>query len=267
MTTTATTQISNWQTAFTWVKECIATIRQQPLKWLAVAFAYLVIFLLLPAGLPLVISYALALLYPTFLVLAVSLYREADAGRATPMAMLINNIKHAMMPLLLLGLICVAYSFVVAYFTEADSVALKLLVDSKAEPQQILAQALPLLLKALIFLAPLMMATWFAPMLIAFQGLNVLQAIKSSIAGSIQGMLPMGLSWLIITFGMALLMIMVGIVFGLISVVLPTLGIFLTSVFLIVSFLFATALMLAFQYVTYRDICHDIYAASAQAKT
>ena len=204
MTTTITTQTSSWQTAITWVKECIAIVRKQPLKWLAVAFAYLLIFLLLPAGLPLVMSYALALLYPTFLVLAVGLYREADAGRSTPTAMLINNIKHAMLPLLLLGVICVVYSFVVAYFTEADSAALKLLVDSKAAPQQILAQALPLLFKALLFLAPLMMATWFAPMLIAFQGLDVLHAIKSSIAGSIQGMLPMGLSWLIITFGMAL---------------------------------------------------------------
>ena len=267
MTTTITTQTSSWQTAITWVKECIAIVRKQPLKWLAVAFAYLLIFLLLPAGLPLVMSYALALLYPTFLVLAVGLYREADAGRSTSMAILINTIKHAMLPLLLLGVICVAYSFVVAYFTEADSAALKLLVDSKAAPQQILTQALPLLLKALLFLVPLMMATWFAPMLIAFQGLNVLPAVKSSIAGSIQAMLPMGLSWVIITFGMALLMITVGVVFGLISIVLPTLGVFLTSIFLIISFLFATALMLAFQYVTYRDICHDVYAVSAQAES
>ena len=62
-------------------------------------------------------------------------------------------------------------------------------------------------------------------------------------------------------------MIIVGVVFGLIGMVLPTVGVFLTSIFLIISFLFATALMLAFQYVTYRDICHDIYATSAQAKS
>ena len=258
MTTTNSTHISHWQTSITWVKECLATIRKQPLKWLTVALAYLAIFLLLPAALPIVLTYLLALLYPTFLVFAVGLYREAYAGRTTSITSLINQIKPAMMSLLLLGMICVAYSLMVAYFTETDSAALKLLIDSKAETHKILAQAFPLILKALMFLLPLMMATWFAPMLIAFQGLTVWQAIKSSIAGSIQGMLSMGLSWLIITFGMALLMIVFGAVFGLVSIVLPTLGIFLTSIFLIISFLFATALMLAFQFVTYRDICRDI---------
>ena len=257
--TTATTQ-SNWQTAMAWVKECVIIIKQQPLKWLGVAFVYLLIFLLLPAGLPVVLGYALALLYPSFLVLAVSLYREADAKRATPLLALIQSIKPVILPLLYLGLICVAYSFVVAYFTEADSEALKLLVNSKAPPEQILAQALPLILKALICLVPLMMATWFAPMLIAFQRFNVGKAIKSSIAGSIQGMLPMSLSWLIITLAMVLLMTTVGILFGLVSVLSPPLGVFLTSIFLILSFLFATALMLAFQYVTYRDICKDFTA-------
>ena len=34
----------------------------------------------------------------------------------------------AIVPLLLLGVICVAYSFLVAFFTEADSFALKKLV-------------------------------------------------------------------------------------------------------------------------------------------
>ena len=258
MTTTSPTQQSNWQTAMTWVKECVTTIRKQPFKWLSVALAYLMIFLLLPAKLPVVISYVLALFYPTFLVLAVGLYREEDAGRATSLTTLIHQVKPALKSLLLLGMVCVAYSFVVAYFTEADSVALKVLIDTKAEPKLILSQALPLILKALVFLLPLMMATWFAPMLIAFQGLNVVQAIKSSIAGSIQGMVTMGLSWLIITVGMVLLMITVGVVFAIVSIALPTVGVFLTPVFLIISFLFATALMLAFQYVTYRDICRDV---------
>ncbi len=252
-----TSPVSNWQTAINWVKECVQIIREQPSKWLIVAFIYLLVFLLLPAGLPLVISYALALLYPSFLVLAVSLYREAYAKRSTPLSALILAIKPTIMPLLLLGAICVAYSFVVAFFTEADSAALKLLVDSKAPTEQILQTAFPLLLKAFMCLIPLMMATWFAPMLIAFQGLKVGQAIKSSIAGTIQGMLPMALSWLIITLAMVVLMISAGIVFGLISTVLPKVGVLLTAVFLIFSFLFATALMLAFQYVTYRDICKD----------
>lgn len=252
-----TSTVSNWQTAMTWVKECVNIIWQQPFKWLAVAFMYLLIFLLLPARLPVVIGYALALLYPTFLALAVSLYREAYAKRETPLNVLIQAIKPTMMPLLLLGAICVAYSIVLAFFTQADSAALKLLVDSKAPTEQILQTAFPLLLKAFMCLIPLMMATWFAPMLIAFQGLKVGQAIKSSIAGTIQGMLPMALSWLIITLAMVALMISAGIVFGLISTVLPKIGELLTIVFLIFSFLFATALMLAFQYVTYRDICKD----------
>jgi len=110
------------------------------------------------------------------------------------------------------------------------------------------------LLKLSLLLIPLMMATWFSPMLIAFNNYSLIKAIKSSIAGSLQYMIALAAAWLLLTVGIIALMLIVGIVAGIISNLVPVLGQMLMSMVVFGCLLLATALMLAFQYVSYRDV-------------
>jgi hypothetical protein len=125
---------------------------------------------------------------------------------------------------------------------------------SESQMMEFIQKMMPILLKLSLLLIPLMMATWFAPMLIAFNNYGVMKAIKSSIAGSIQYMVALGAAWIVLTAGILMIMLIIGIVAGILSSLIPGVGQMLMSFVLFGIFLMATALMLAFQYVSYRDV-------------
>ena len=158
-----------------------------------------------------------------------------------------------------LGGICLLYGIVVSFILNSDIEGLLKFTQGKDEMTEsqamLMMQAMiPLLLKLSLMLIPLMMATWFSPMLIAFNNYGVIKAIKSSIAGSLQYMVALGASWLMLTAGIVGAMLLVGIVVGIISSLAPLLGQMLTSLLVFGCLLLATTLMLAFQYVSYRDV-------------
>ena len=67
-------------------------------------------------------------------------------------------------------------------------------------------------------------------------------------------MVALAVAWAVLTAGILALMLAVGIVAGLISAMVPVLGQMLMSFIVFGCLLLATALMLAFQYVSYRDV-------------
>ena len=113
---------------------------------------------------------------------------------------------------------------------------------------------LPVMLKMLLLSIPLLMATWFSPMLIAFNNYSLVKAMKSSIAGSLQYIIALTAAWLLLSFGILGLMLGAGIFGGIVSALVPALGQLLIPFILFGCMLLATALMLAFQYVSYRDV-------------
>lgn len=125
---------------------------------------------------------------------------------------------------------------------------------TESQMLDMLNKMLTLLLKLLLLSAPLMMATWFSPMLIAFNNYTVVKAIKSSIAGSLQYMISLGVAWLILTAGVALLMLIVGLLGGLLAWIDSQIAEVVMTLVIFVCFLIATALMLTFQYISYKDI-------------
>ena len=85
-------------------------------------------------------------------------------------------------------------------------------------PEQASSVMLPLLF-ALLLLMPLLMAYWFAPVLVGLNGLSAADAMKLSFKASLRNMLPM-LAYSVIIVG---LMIVAIIPFGLgLLVVIPT---------------------------------------------
>ena len=251
---------SRTKTGISWVKESVALFKTAPRKWLTVALVYVGLFMMLPSipGLQF-FAFISILIWPVFLAIAIALYRNAELKKQQNVNEIIMQIQPKIAQLVALGGTCLLYAVLVSFVLNSDVQGLQTLMgdkDKMTESQMMafLQTMFPLLLKLTLLLIPLMMATWFAPMLIAFNNYNLIKAIKSSIAGSLQYMVELGASWIVLTAGILVLMLAVGIVAGVISALVPLLGQMLMSLIVFGCLLLATALMLAFQYVSYRDV-------------
>ena len=240
------------KTGVSWVKESAALFKTAPRKWLLLALTYIGLFVMLPAipGLQ-VFSFISILIWPVFLAIAMMLYRNVELKKQQNLSEVFENIKPKMSQLIALGGACLLYVLLVSFVLSGDIQSLAVLAENQAKMTEaemlvFLQKMLPLLLKFTLLLIPLMMAVWFSPMLIALNNYSVVKALKSSIAGSLQYMVALGAAWLVLTLGMVALMLPVIIIGALI----PVLG----QMLLFGCLLLATALMLAFQYVSYRDV-------------
>ena len=253
-------QESSTKTGISWVKESVDLFKTAPRKWLSLALAYVGLFMMLPSipGLQF-FAFVSILIWPVFLAIAIMMYRNADIKKEQNFSEIINNIQPKLKQLIALGGACLLYAAFVSFVLNSDIKGLAELTQNKAnmtESQLIvfLQKMFPFLLKFTLLLIPLMMATWFSPMLIVFNNYSFVKALKSSVAGSLQYMIALGVSWLLLTLGIVALMLIVGIVAGIVSSLVPVLGQMLMSFVVFGCLLLATALMLAFQYVSYRDV-------------
>ncbi len=251
---------SRTQTGISWVKESVALFKTAPRKWLMLALGYVGIFMMLPSvpGLQF-FAFISILIWPVFLAIAIAFYRNAEMQKQQNLSEIFTQIQPNIKILIALGGACLLYAVLVSFVLNSDLQGLQALLGSKdkmTESQMLafLQKMFPILLKLTLLLIPLMMATWFSPMLIAFNNYGLVKAIKSSIAGSIQYMVALGAAWAVLTAGILALMLAVGIVAGVISAMVPMLGQMLMSFIVFGCLLLATALMLAFQYVSYRDV-------------
>jgi hypothetical protein len=243
---------SSTKTGISWVKESVALFKTAPRKWLLLALAYIGFFMLLPSvpGLQF-FAFISILVWPVFLVISAALYRNAEMKKQQSLTETMQNIQPKIQQLIALGAACLLYAVLVGFLLDSDIQGLAEVAKNKAKMSEsemmiFLQKMFPVLLKMLLLSVPLLMATWFAPMLIAFNNYSLVRAIKSSIAGSLQYMIALGAAWLLFTAGITALILPVVIVGALV----PVLG----QMLLFGCFLLATALMLAFQYVSYRDV-------------
>ena len=250
---------SRFKTGVSWVKESIDLFKTAPRKWLLLALVYVGVFMMMPSipGLQF-FAFISVLIWPVFLAIAIMMYRNADMKKQQNIGEIFNQIQPKMSQLMALGASCLLYAVLVSFVLNSDIEGLVALTQNKAEmtEPQVLAlmqKMVPFMLKLALLLTPLMMATWFSPMLIAFNNYDLVKAIKSSIAGSIQYMIALASAWILLSGGIVVLMLTVGIVVGIVSNLVPALGQMLTSFLIFGCLLLATALMLAFQYVSYRD--------------
>lgn len=251
---------SRTKTGVSWVTESVALFKTAPRKWLMISLAYVGFFIILPS-MPVLqfLSFISVLLWPVFLAIALAFYRNAEIKKEQNLSEIIHFMKPKMPQLIGLGGTCLLYAALVSLLLNTDLQGLAAFTQNKEEMSEsqmmeFIQKMMPILLKLSLLLIPLMMATWFAPMLIAFNNYGVMKAIKSSIAGSIQYMVALGAAWIVLTAGILMIMLIIGIVAGILSSLIPGVGQMLMSFVLFGIFLMATALMLAFQYVSYRDV-------------
>jgi len=247
---------SKFRIGYVWAKTSFLLLKKQPQKWALVALAYIMLFIVLPGfpGFPTLVKLMFILSWPISLAIIIGLFREADYGGNATVGELINNIKPHMSKLLALGGLCLLYGLLVSMITKGDAAALEVLSGTAATPDMILTRTLPLLAKLLLLLAPMLMATWFAPPLIAYGHYSVIRAIKTSLAGSLQYLVSLGSAWLAITFFIMLGMVAVSVLVGLMSLIIKSPAQILVELIVFICLLLATAWTLAFQYVSYREI-------------
>ncbi len=251
---------SRTQTGTGWVKESIDLFKAQPRKWLSLSLSYVGIFMMLPSVPGLEIFALLAILWwPVFIALAIAMYRDAENKKLQTLSEIFSTLKPKVTALMALGGVCLLYGILVSLILSSDVEGIIELAQVKGQISQsqaaiIIEKTLPIILKLMLLLIPLMMATWFSPMLIAFNNYTVVKAIKSSIAGSIQYMVALSVAWLVITIGVILLLAPIGIITGIMTNIMPNAGNLFASVLVFGCLLLATSMMFALQYVSYRDV-------------
>ncbi|MFM9913355.1 MAG: BPSS1780 family membrane protein [Methylophilaceae bacterium] len=247
---------SKFKIGYNWATTSFSLLKKQPQKWALVALAYVLLFIVLPGfpGFPTLVKLAFILSWPISLALIIGLFREADYGGNATLSDIINNIKPQMSKLLTLGGLCLLYGVLVSMVTKGDAAALEVLSGTGVTPDIIFTRTLPLLAKLLLLLAPMLMATWFAPPLIAYGHYSVIRAIKTSLAGSLQYAISLGSAWLVVTFYIMLGMVAVSVLIGLLSLLIKSPAQVLVELIVFACLLLATAWTLAFQYISYRDI-------------
>jgi hypothetical protein len=224
------------------------------------ASAYVGIFMMLPS-LPGLGFFALftVLIWPIFTAFAVMLFRNADIGKKETIQQTIMLIKPRLRVLISLGLACLLYATLISYLLNSDIEALVPFAEGtkamdEAQYMLFMERFMPFLLKLLLLLLPLFISTWFSPMLIVINRYPVVKAIKSSIAGTIQYTVAMGISWIVLSAAVFAVMLVLGLVVGILAQLMPFLAQTLMPILIFGTLLVTTALMFAFQYVSYRDV-------------
>jgi uncharacterized membrane protein len=209
------------------------------LAWIG-AFVVLVILSMVLQIIPLLGPLAYALLSPVFAGGMMLGARAQDEGEDFTVGHLFSGFKQSTGQLVMIGVLYLVASILILVFIGVmmgGSMAMLGMMMGMEDPaateamvQDPTAILLPILLMLLLFI-PLMMAYWFAPALVAIDGISALSAMKMSFVGCIKNILP----FLLYSIVMLILMVVAAI---------P----------LFLGYLVVLPLMIATMYTAYRDI-------------
>lgn len=238
-----------------WNKESFLLFKKTPNQSLMLSLTYLFIFMLLPS-IPMVQVFSIAsiLIWPIFLVFAVNFYKIHDKNKNETFLAVYEKIKPRLLTLLALGLICLTYAGIVTMVLNSEMQHFIQLSENNNELANVINNFLPMIGKLILLLLPLLMGTWFSPMLIVYNHYSLFKSIKSSIAGSLMYIIPLGLSWLIFSTTAILFMLSCGVLIGSLTSFFPNIGSSLMGAVIFFALLVITSVMFAFQYISYRDI-------------
>ncbi len=238
-----------------WNKESFLLFKKTPNQSLMLSLTYLFIFMLLPS-VPMVQVFSIAsiLIWPVFLVFAVNFYKIHDKNKNETFLTVYEKIKPRLLTLLALGLICLTYAGMVTMILNAEMQHFIQLSENNNELANVINNFVPMIGKLILLLLPLLMGTWFSPMLIVYNHYSLFKSIKSSVAGSLMYIIPLGLSWLIFSTTAILFMLSCGVLIGSLASFFPSIGSSLMGAVIFFALLVITSVMFAFQYISYRDI-------------
>lgn len=245
-----------------WITQAWALFKQQPRIWsLAVALVYLVTIAL--SMVPAIGSLATMILGPVFAGgLMLGAQTQQRTGTLTVVAGFDGFSRHggqlALVGLLyLLGLVLVFVAAGLVAVTAGGLSAGSLEALNAGDPEVVAAAMGPgilsLVLVATLFFVPLLMAYWFAPPLVALDGLSALDAMRMSFVGCLKNILPF------LAYGLALFFLLVGmsVLFGLLAAMLSAISesLAMVAVALLIPLMLVFAVIVVLSiYTGYRDV-------------
>lgn len=179
-----------WQ----WIIEGFRMFRGQPLTWMAIVAVMLLIWLA-SAMIPLVGALAIHLVSPVFFAGLMIACRNADLGQEPEVGQLFSAFKTHAAPLVTVGGIYLVGNIVAVgiTFALAGGSALPALMGKGADIEAMRTAARALTFGVAVGMAvflPVLMAVWFAPLLIVFHNMPPMEAMKRSLAACWQNTLP-----------------------------------------------------------------------------
>ena len=174
-----------------WIASAWPIFRRAAGVWIGMVVALLLIIIVAHL-IPFIGAIAIQILWPVFVGGLMIASRTIDEGGQARFSQLFAGFRQRTGTLVTLGVVWLVVSFlIVAIVIGITGVSVFGLMA--ANPEQVFAAAATALLAALLILAlmlPLVMATWFAPALIVFQGMGVAAAMKASFIGCLKNVLP-----------------------------------------------------------------------------
>lgn len=179
-----------------WIVEGFRIFRKQPLTWITLVMVMLLIWfasLLIPVIGPLAIN----LLSPVFFAGLMLACKTTDEDGEPEFSQLFAAFKTHASPLITVGGIYLVGNIVAVavVFAVAGGTALPTLMGKAAiDPEAVLAAARGLMLGMVVGMAvfiPVLMAVWFAPLLIVFHNRPPVEAMKMSYTASLRNTMPL----------------------------------------------------------------------------
>ncbi|MDD2834034.1 MAG: BPSS1780 family membrane protein [Methylotenera sp.] len=224
---------------YQWIMQGIDLFRLNPVMWVILLVLYLLI--MIPVSLiPVLGSIASTLLAPVFAAGMMWGCRALSRNQDLEINHLFQGFKQNTSQLISVGGVYMLSLLIIAVLVVLmlDKEAVGLLAQGKdLSPEQASAVLLPLL-TALLLIAPVLMAYWFAPVLAGLHRLNAVDAMRLSFIACLKNMLPF------LLYGMVLTLILAVVLWLLINV----------STFLSVIFLALIPVMMTSLYASYADI-------------
>lgn len=202
-----------------WIASGWRIFRRSPLPWIGVTAALLLVWLLL-LSIPKVGPLLFNLLFPVFFAGLMIGCRDVIHGRRLHLGYLLAGFRENASALVTVGGIYLVGMLIVLTIAFGSSEGLPKL-PAKPSPEEIEAARVAFkkmtvpLLSGLAVYVPLMMLTWFAPLLIVFRKMNAVPALKESFSACLQNIgafLVYGLL-LVVLWIAATLPVMIGLLF------------------------------------------------------
>lgn len=253
-----------------WIVDSLALFKQHPVKWIGLSSLYLLFFQILPILLlgliesinqthgSVFILFLVGLLglsltfsWPVFTSFVIGVCRETHVNRPTPVSVIFSRVKPHVNQLLFLGVAFFAYRLITLGFAESDIQALDL---HKMDKEVMPFEFWWLIIKLLLLQIPLLLATWYSPLLISFHQYSLFKAIYHSIWAALHNITALVTAWVTLTLFVVSMMLLLGLLVGIIAVFAKGMAAFLAILVLIFSSLIATAFLFTIQYFSFMSM-------------
>ena len=242
-----------------WVTQSLILIKANFKLTLLLGSAYMFAYLLIPTipGLSL-ISPFLIIVWPISTMIFINYFRLAQDNKEFEFKDLLKIEKQNLRSLTYLGLICLFYSLFISLILSPDLKDILDLANESEMKGNIYNNTIGLITKFIILAIPILMATWFSPILISYHNFGLIKAIKSSFAGVLVSIVPILIAWIILLGGfisLVFVMIMIFTMLGASENIFMSYVLIFSCMIVLVAYI---ASLFSFQFITYKDIFKSI---------